>query len=97
MGQSHSLLEILLAGTSTGSDTLNIENWQNAPWNPTQNAGPAANMTIVSKFSFTFAYLLHIGDYVLVTPIEEGDKVRAEIISILYKEQIKYIKEEGKW
>lgn len=37
------------------------------------------------------------GDYVLVTPIEEGDKVKAEIINILYKEQIKYIKEEGKW
>merc|ERR1711874_203717 len=37
------------------------------------------------------------GDFVLVSPIEEGDKVKAEIITILYKEQIKHIKngEEG--
>lgn len=37
------------------------------------------------------------GDFVLIEPIDEGDKVKAEIISILYKDQIKYIKEEGKW
>lgn len=37
------------------------------------------------------------GDFVLVEPIEEGEKVKAEIISILYKDQIKYIQEEGKW
>ncbi|XP_014673870.1 PREDICTED: probable RNA-binding protein EIF1AD [Priapulus caudatus] len=36
-------------------------------------------------------------DFLLVEPIEEGDKVKAEIISILYKNQVKYIKEEGKW
>ena len=32
-----------------------------------------------------------------MTPIEEGDKVKAEIISILYKDQIKYIKNEKLW
>nr|CAG4652348.1 EOG090X0KPP [Triops cancriformis] len=37
------------------------------------------------------------GDFVVVQPIEEGDKVKAEIFSILYKEQIRYIKQEGKW
>ncbi|KAL4238701.1 putative RNA-binding protein eif1ad [Mactra antiquata] len=37
------------------------------------------------------------GDFVLVEPISEGDKVKAEIITILYKDQIKYIKDEGKW
>ncbi|XP_022652042.1 probable RNA-binding protein EIF1AD [Varroa jacobsoni] len=37
------------------------------------------------------------GDFVIVEPIAEGDKVKAEIIIILYKEQIKFIKEEGKW
>lgn len=37
------------------------------------------------------------GDYVLIDPIEEGDKVKGEIVTILYKDQIKYIKEEGKW
>jgi len=37
------------------------------------------------------------GNFVIVDPIEEGDKVKAEIIQILYKQQIKYIKEENKW
>ena len=34
------------------------------------------------------------GDYVLVRPIEEGDKVRAEIVQILMdKYHVKYIKQ----
>jgi len=33
----------------------------------------------------------------MVEPISEGDKVKAEIIYILYKEQIKYIQQEGLW
>ena len=37
------------------------------------------------------------GDYCIVEPIEEGDKVKAEIVQILYKEQIKFIKEQGLW
>ncbi|XP_074605078.1 putative RNA-binding protein EIF1AD [Brevipalpus obovatus] len=37
------------------------------------------------------------GNYVVVEPIEEGDKVKAEIVQILLKDQIKYIKGEGKW
>ena len=37
------------------------------------------------------------GDYVVVEPIAEGDKVKAEIVQILYKHQIKYIKEQGQW
>ncbi|KAG1667290.1 putative RNA-binding protein EIF1AD [Nymphon striatum] len=37
------------------------------------------------------------GDYVMVEPIPEGVKVKVEIIRILYKEQIKYIKRMGMW
>lgn len=37
------------------------------------------------------------GDFVIVEPIEEGDKVKAEIVHILFRDQIKYIKEEGQW
>uniref|UniRef100_A0A6M2E3Y3 Probable RNA-binding protein EIF1AD n=1 Tax=Amblyomma tuberculatum TaxID=48802 RepID=A0A6M2E3Y3_9ACAR len=37
------------------------------------------------------------GDFVIVEPIEEGDKVKAEIQHILYRDQMKYIKEEGLW
>jgi len=37
------------------------------------------------------------GDYCIVEPIEEGDKVKAEIVRILYKEQIRSIKNESQW
>lgn len=37
------------------------------------------------------------GDYVMTEPIDEGDKVKAEIINILYRDQIKHIKENGLW
>nr|CAG4643648.1 EOG090X0KPP [Ilyocryptus agilis] len=36
------------------------------------------------------------GDFVLVQPITEGDKVKAEIVAILYTDQIKYIKSQDK-
>lgn len=32
-----------------------------------------------------------------MTPIEEGNKVRAEITTILLKEQIRYFKEHNRW
>lgn len=57
-----------------------------------------------SSFFANFVVLkcLHViipisGDFVFIEPIEEGDRVKAEICRILYKEQIKFIKDEGKW
>uniref|UniRef100_UPI00358EABDC probable RNA-binding protein EIF1AD n=1 Tax=Myxine glutinosa TaxID=7769 RepID=UPI00358EABDC len=37
------------------------------------------------------------GDYLIVDPIEEGDKVKGEIVFILYKEHIKHLKHAGAW
>ncbi|XP_061581840.1 probable RNA-binding protein EIF1AD [Cololabis saira] len=37
------------------------------------------------------------GDYVIVDPIEEGDKVKAEISVILYKDQIQYLQQQKLW
>lgn len=37
------------------------------------------------------------GNYVLVEPIEEGDKVKAEIVRILTNEHIKYFKKDNVW
>ncbi len=37
------------------------------------------------------------GDFVIVDPIEEGDKVKGEICVILFPKQIKFIKKEGFW
>lgn len=37
------------------------------------------------------------GDYILVEPILEGDKVKAEIVKIMNKDSIKYYKENNTW
>ncbi|XP_059202880.1 probable RNA-binding protein EIF1AD [Centropristis striata] len=37
------------------------------------------------------------GDYVIVDPIEEGEKVKAEISFILYKDHIQYLQEQQHW
>ncbi|XP_049614097.1 probable RNA-binding protein EIF1AD [Syngnathus scovelli] len=37
------------------------------------------------------------GDYVIVDPIEEGEKVKAEISTILYKDHIMYLQENHLW
>lgn len=37
------------------------------------------------------------GDYILVEPIAEGDKVKAEIVKIMNKDSIKYYKENNVW
>ncbi|XP_062405175.1 probable RNA-binding protein EIF1AD [Sardina pilchardus] len=37
------------------------------------------------------------GDYVIVDPIEEGDKVKGEISFILYRDHIHHLKKLGMW
>ena len=38
-----------------------------------------------------------VGDYVLVEDIEEGDKVKAEIVQILFRDNIRYIRSQNCW
>jgi len=38
-----------------------------------------------------------VGDYVMIEPIAEGDKVKAEISHILYKPQVQFIQQQGLW
>lgn len=37
------------------------------------------------------------GDFLLVDPIEEGEKVKAEISFVLYKDHMRYLQQEGLW
>ena len=37
------------------------------------------------------------GDFLFISPIDEGDKVKGEISTVLYRDQIKYLKKEGAW
>jgi len=38
-----------------------------------------------------------VGDYVMIEPIAEGDKVKAEISHILYRPQVQFIQQQGLW
>ncbi|XP_039260560.1 putative RNA-binding protein EIF1AD [Styela clava] len=37
------------------------------------------------------------GDFVVIEPIDEGDKVKAEIVRILYPQHVKYLQKEDIW
>jgi probable RNA-binding protein EIF1AD len=37
------------------------------------------------------------GDFILCAPIDEGDKVKAEIVRVLYKDDVRYIRGQGRW
>jgi len=84
-GRGNNLHEVYDPNCETSSDvTLNQE--------------LGANKYLVSMpTKFRKNVWIKRGDYVVVEPILEGDKVKAEIVQILYKEQIKYIKEQRLW
>lgn len=55
-------------------------------------------IVIKTKLKFYCFIIVHyLGDFVIVEPITEGNKVQAEIIHILYPMQIKHLKDENKW
>eukprot|EP00093_Oithona_nana_P012953 12953.XXX_254734_254110_1 [CDS] Oithona nana genome sequencing. len=72
-------------------------------------AGRGNNLHQVTEADETTSYLVSMptkfrknvwikrGDFCIVEPIEEGDKVKAEIVRILYKDQIRHIKSENSW
>ena len=41
--------------------------------------------------------VLYPGNYVIVEPIPEGDKVKGEIVAVLMADHIKHLKKIGKW
>ncbi|UJR38423.1 hypothetical protein I4U23_031091 [Adineta vaga] len=59
---------------------------------------PNGTMFLVSMpTKFRKTIFIKRGDYVLVEDIEEGDKVKAEIIQILLRDNIKYIRSQNCW
>lgn len=60
-------------------------------------AADGSNFLISMPTKFRKNLWIKRGDFVLVEPIEEGDKVKAEIIRVLTSEHIKYFKKDGVW
>jgi len=44
-----------------------------------------------------YCIIVAVGDYVMIEPIAEGDKVKAEISHILYRPQVQFIQQQGLW
>jgi hypothetical protein len=55
------------------------------------------NIQLILCFFLNIDCFFFEGDYVLVEDIEEGDKVKAEIVQILLKDNIKYIRSKNCW
>jgi len=53
----------------------------------------AWNEVIILQYSI----FVSVGDYVMIEPIAEGDKVKAEISHILYRPQVQFIQQQGLW
>lgn len=57
-------------------------------------------MTLILDFllHIGMTYLLsHTGDFLIVDPIEEGEKVKAEISFVLCKNHVRSLQKEGHW
>lgn len=52
---------------------------------------------IVARHTIFIISLYNVGDFVIVEPIEEGVRVQAEIVHILYPKQIKELVKDGIW
>lgn len=60
-------------------------------------APDGANFLVSMPTKFRRNVWIKRGDYVLVDPIKEGDKVKAEIVRVLTPELIKCFKNDGVW
>ncbi|CAK6976248.1 probable RNA-binding protein EIF1AD [Scomber scombrus] len=66
---------------------------------PTENQQIVKGETFLVSMPTKFRKNIWIkrGDYVIVDPIEEGEKVKAEISFILYKDHIQYLQKQQLW
>ena len=55
------------------------------------------SVNVYDDYFHRYASPICAGDYVIVEPIAEGNKVQAEIVHILYPMQIKSLKQQKLW
>lgn len=56
-----------------------------------------ANFLVSMPTKFRRNFWIKRGNFVVIDPIKEGDKVKGEIVRVLRPEHIKCFKEEGVW
>uniref|UniRef100_V9LDF3 Probable RNA-binding protein EIF1AD n=1 Tax=Callorhinchus milii TaxID=7868 RepID=V9LDF3_CALMI len=83
----------------TPSENQQIVRVTNSPGNNLHEVETAQGERFLVSMPTKFRKNIWIkrGDFIIVDPIVEGEKVKAEITSILYREHIKQLRKEGVW
>lgn len=97
--RKHVLLEVLQDDYSSPNENQQIVRVLNSRGNNLHEVQATDKSVFLVSMPTKFRRNVWVkrGDYVLVEPIPEGDKVKAEIIRILTNKHIKYFKEENVW
>lgn len=97
--RKHVLLEVLQDDYSPPNENQQIVRIVNNRGNNLHEVEAMDKSTFLVSMPTKFRRNLWVkrGDFVLVEPIVEGDKVKAEIARILSTDHIKYLKRQGDW
>lgn len=97
--RKHVLLEVLQDDFSAPTEKQQIVRVLNSRGNNLHEVEAADKSVFLVSMPTKFRRNVWVkrGDFVIVEPIEEGDKVKAEIARIVTSRHIKYFKEEKVW
>ncbi|XP_072388244.1 probable RNA-binding protein EIF1AD [Diabrotica undecimpunctata] len=97
--RKHVLLEVLQDDFSPPTENQQIVRVLNSRGNNLHEVEAADKSVFLASMPTKFRKNVWVkrGDYVLTEPIEEGDKVKAEMVRILTPEHIKYFKKDNVW
>lgn len=97
--RKHVLREILEDDYSPPGENQQIVKVISSRGNNLHEVKTADDTTFLASMPTKFRKNMWVkrGDFVLVEPIEEGDKVKAEMVRVLTSDHIKYFKQDGVW
>lgn len=97
--RKHVLLEVLQDDFSPPSENQQIVKVLSSRGNNLHEVKATDNSIFLVSMPTKFRKNVWVkrGDYVLIEPIPEGDKVKAEMVRILTSEHIKYFKKGNLW
>jgi len=97
--RKHVLMEVLQDDFSLPAENQQIVKVLSSRGNNLHEVESADGSTFLASMPTKFRKNVWVkrGDFVLVEPIEEGDKVKAEMVRVLTSDHMKYFKQDGVW
>lgn len=97
--RKHVLLEVFQHGFSTPSENQQIVKVLGSRGNNLHEVQDSHGGRFLVSMPTKFRKNIWVkrGDYILIEPIKEGDKVKGEIVRILTNEHIKHFRKENVW